>query len=210
MVRPEAPLSRDPVRPSSKRKLRQQQTRIALVDATRSLIRSGGSVTMPAIARRADVSDATAYRHFPDLLAVLKEGFIGVWPDVTQAMPDLVRCPDPVDRIGLVTAFLARNVLEIQGAVRAMIALTIARPDATAGARPAHRIELIEIALQPLAGLSPQRLGQLRYELSIAVSAEALFTLLDLHGLDPDAAVAVLVATAQTLVRAALAEARGP
>ena len=190
----------------SKRQLQQQQTRVALIAATRSLIRSGDTVTMPAIARNAGVSEATAYRHFPDLLAVLKEGFVGVWPDVTQALPELARCPDPVMRIGMVTAFLARNVLEIQGAVRTMIALTILHPKDTAGARPAHRIGLIETALQPLVGLSSQRLGQLRCALSIAVSAEALFTLLDLQQLDPDDAVASLVATAQTLVRAALAE----
>jgi AcrR family transcriptional regulator len=54
------------------------------------LIRSGEGVTMPGIARQAGVSDATAYRHFADLLAVLREGFVGVWPDVSEALPDLI------------------------------------------------------------------------------------------------------------------------
>jgi len=110
---------------------------------------------MPAIAREAGVSDATAYRHFPDLLAVLREGYVGVWPDVSDALPELMRCPDPVERIGMMTGFLSRNVLRIQGAVRAMIALTITRPEETVGARPAFRIGLIEKALEPLVGLPP-------------------------------------------------------
>jgi AcrR family transcriptional regulator len=161
---------------------------------------------MPAIAQQAGVSEATAYRHFPDLLAVLREGFVGVWPDVSEAMPDLVRSPDPVDRIGMVTGFLAHHVLRLQGAVRAMIALTITRPDETDGARPAHRIDLITMALEPLVGLPRDRLAQLWSDLSIVVSAESLFTLLDLRRLDPDVAVATLVRTAQTLVRAALVD----
>jgi AcrR family transcriptional regulator len=158
---------------------------------------------MPTIARQAGVSDATAYRHFPDLLAALREGFVGVWPEVSEAWPDLKRSPDPVDRIGIVTSFLAYNVLRIQGAVRAMIALTITRPDETVGARPAHRTDLIKMALEPLVGLSADRLAQLENDLSIVVSAESLFILLDLRRLEPDVAVANLVRTAQTLVRAA-------
>jgi AcrR family transcriptional regulator len=187
----------------SQREWQKQRTRTALVDAARSLIQSGSEVTMPVIARQAGVSDATAYRHFPDLLAVLREGFVGVWPDVSEALPDLARSPDPVERIGMVTDFLAHNVLRIQGAVRAMIAL-ITRPDETVGVRPAHRNDLIKTALEPLVRLPPDRLAQLWSDLSIVVSAESLFTLLDLRGLDPEVAAASLVRTAQTLVRAAL------
>jgi AcrR family transcriptional regulator len=161
---------------------------------------------MPAIAHLAQVSDATAYRHFPDLLAVLAEGFEGVWPDASEALPDLESCPDPVIRIGSVTEFLARNVLQLQGAVRTMIALTITRPEQTEGVRPAHRDHLIRVALDPISDLTSARRERLRQELSVVVSAEALFTLLDLRKLDPDEAVATLVETAQVLVLAALSD----
>jgi AcrR family transcriptional regulator len=161
---------------------------------------------MPAIAHLAQVSDATAYRHFPDLLAVLAEGFEGVWPDVSEALPDLESCPDPLARIGSVTEFLARNVLQLQGAVRTMIALTITRPEQTEGVRPAHRDHLIRVALEPVPDLTSARRERLHRELSVVVSAEALFTLLDLRQLEPDEAVAILVETAQVLVRAALSD----
>ncbi len=42
-----------------------ERTRRAIVDATRDLIRTGAEVTMPAVAKSALVSEATAYRYFP-------------------------------------------------------------------------------------------------------------------------------------------------
>jgi AcrR family transcriptional regulator len=186
----------------SQRHDQRERTRASLVESTRSLIRSGGDVTMPVIARTAGVSEATAYRYFPDLLSIMQEGFVGVWPDSDDMVPSVEICSDPIERIGIAADFLARNVLRIQGAVRTMIALTITRPDVTY-ARPAHRVGLIEAALEPLKGANSDRLDQLRNDLSIVVSAEALFTLLDLKKLAPDVAIATLTETARSLVRAA-------
>ena len=50
----------------------------------------------------------------------------------------------------------------------------------------------------------PAALAQLKRDLAIVVSAEALFSLLDLHGLDPEDAVTSIVHTATTLTSAAL------
>lgn len=183
--------------------MQREQTRAALVESARSLIRSGGEVTMPGIARAADVSEATAYRYFPDLLAIMQEGFVGIWPGVEEVQLGIGRCSDPVERVAMAADFLARNVLQIQGAVRAMIALTIARPDAV-GIRPGYRLGLIEAALAPLADQEGERLHQLRNDLAVVISAEALFTLLDLKRLPPDAAIASVTETARNLVRAAL------
>ena len=40
------------------------RTRMTIVEACREVIRSGGPVTMPAVARAALVSEPTAYRYF--------------------------------------------------------------------------------------------------------------------------------------------------
>ena len=69
--------------------------------------------------------------------------------------------------------------------------------------RPAHRVGLIDAALEPLTDVTPGRLNQLKNDLSIVVSAEALFTLLDLKGLAPEAAIESLTETAKNLVRVA-------
>src|SRR5262249_2934727 len=104
--------------------------------------------------------------------------------------------------------FLFRHVLAYQGAVRAMIAATITRPE-LAHARPGLRFGLIDHALAPLRGTlavtDPDRFSQLRLDLAAVVSAEALFTLTDLCGLTPERAVAGAPRPARTLPAAAAA-----
>ncbi len=88
-----------------------------------------------------------------------------------------------------------------------MIAATVTRPD-TAGARPGIRFGLIDHALLPLedtlGATDPAGLAQLKRDLALVVSAEALFTLTDLCRLDPDDAIASAVRTATTLTEAAV------
>ena len=90
---------------------------------------------MPVIAQAAGVFEATAYRYFPDLLSIIPVGVIGVWPASDDVLPGVDVCSDPVERVAIAAECLGRNVLQIQGAVRTMIALTIARPDG-AGSSP--------------------------------------------------------------------------
>jgi hypothetical protein len=109
-----------------------------------------------------------------------------------------------VERVAAATEHLLRTVLTYQGATRAMIAATITRP-ATASARPGLRFGLIDYALAPMDGSTdPAALAQLKNDLAVVVSAEALFSLTDLCRLDPEAAIASIMHTATTLTRAAL------
>ncbi len=98
-------------------------------------------------------------------------------------------------------------MLAYQGAVRAMIAATITHPQ-LAPIRPGLRFGLIDEALAPLEGTlvtaDPAGLAQLKRDLAAVVSAEALFVLTDLAGLDPEDAIASLVRTARTVTNAAL------
>jgi hypothetical protein len=115
-----------------------------------------------------------------------------------------------IGRIAAACELLLRGVLSYQGAVRAMIAAAITRPE-LAALRPGIRFGLIEEALAPLndTGMAadPQALAQLRPDLAVVVSAEALFVLTDLAGLAPDEAIASLVRTATAVTEAALARA---
>lgn len=185
-----------------------QRTRTAIVDATRELIKDGAAVTMPAVARAALVSEATAYRYFPDLTSLLREAEAGTWPPPAVALAPVEHSDDPVERIGYAAQYLLRGVLAHEGAVRAMISAAILRPE-SADMRPGHRFGLINYALAPLAATlgrrDPDALEQLKRELAIIVSAEALFTLTDLRGLAPDDAIASAVHAAQTITAAAVA-----
>jgi AcrR family transcriptional regulator len=176
------------------------RTRRAIVDACRELVRTGSDVTMPEVARRALVSEATAYRYFPDLTSLLAETIDGLWPSPAEALLPVASSDEPVERVRFACEFLLRGVLSYQGAVRAMISGTITRPG-LAPARPGIRFGLIDYALAPFGDGAD--LAQLRRDLAVTVSAEALFTLIDLCGLNPDEAIASAMQTAATLTAAA-------
>lgn len=184
-----------------------KRTRMAIVAACRDIIRAGSPVTMPEVARAALVSEATAYRYFPDLPALISQAFPGLWPSPAEALAPVADSADPVERIAFACEFLLRGVLAYQGAVRAMIAATITRPELAQG-RPGLRFGLIDQALDPvsgrLPGADPAGLAQLKDDLAAVVSAEALFVLTDLAGLTPDDAIASLVRTATIITQAAL------
>jgi hypothetical protein len=56
-----------------------------------------------------------------------------------------------------------------------------------------------------LGAAEPDALAQLKNDLAVVMSAEALFCLTDLCRMEPEAAIASIVHTATTLTRAALA-----
>jgi AcrR family transcriptional regulator len=184
------------------------RTRNAIVQAAVELSRTGREVTMPEVAQAALVSEATAYRYFPDLPSLLREAIGGQLPDTAEALAVVAGSDDPVVRIAAVTEFLLRHVLSRQGVIRALIAATIVRPGGPQ-VRPGLRFGLIDSALAPLdTTLTAQALTQLKRDLAVVVSAEALFSLTDLHSLEPEEAIGSIVHTAVTLTRAAVGDQR--
>jgi AcrR family transcriptional regulator len=175
------------------------RTRRAIVDACRELVRTGSDVTMPEVARRALVSEATAYRYFPDLTSLLAETIDDLWPSPAEALAPVASSADPVERVRFACEFLLRGVLSYQGAVRAMISGTITR-----AGLPGIRFGLVDHALAPFG--EGADLAQLKRDLAVTVSAEALFTLTDLCGLSPEEAIASAMRTAATLTAAAFAQ----
>jgi AcrR family transcriptional regulator len=184
-----------------------QRTRAAIVAAARDLISGSAEVTMPAVARAALVSEATAYRYFPDLVSLLREVIDGTWPSPAQALASVEHSTDAVERIAAGTERLLRHVQAYQGAVRAMIAASVVRPGA-AGVRPGYRFAIIDYALAPLESSlgrdDPESFRRLKQDLGIVVSAEALFTLTDLYELSPEEAIASAVRSARAITAAAI------
>jgi AcrR family transcriptional regulator len=194
---------------STGRANQKQRTRMAIMAAARELIGTGAEVSMPLIARAALVSEATAYRYFPDLASLIREALAEDWPSPAQALAPLADCADPVERVAFACEFLLRGVLARQGGVRAMMSATITRPD-SATTRPGIRFGLADYALLPLestlATTDPDALAQLKRDLAVVMSAEALFILTDLCGLAPEDAIQSAVRTATTLTRTRLAD----
>jgi AcrR family transcriptional regulator len=185
------------------------RTRRAIVEACRELIHGGELVTMPQVSKAAMVSEATAYRYFPDLAALISQTLAEDWPTPAEALEPVASSNDPVERVAFATRFLLEGVAEREAVVRAMIAATISRTDMAGRARPGIRFGLIDHALAPslqaLEAKSPQAVGQLKRDLAVVVSADALFCLTDLCGLSVRDAIDSAVETAKTLTAAAFA-----
>jgi AcrR family transcriptional regulator len=194
------------IRLATGRANQKERTRAAIVTAAREAIASGGEVAMPQVAAHALVSEATAYRYFPDLASLLREALAGIWGSPQDAMAPIAHSDDPVERVGFATEVLLREVLAYQGAVRAMISAAITKPGVVP--RPGRRFGLIDEALRPLeatmADRQPARFAQLKRGLAVVVSAETLFTLTDLCGLTPELAIASAIETARSLTAAAI------
>ena len=188
-----------------------RRTRAAIVAACQELITAGADINMPAVARAALVSEPTAYRYFPDLASLLDEALAGIEPDPAAALAAAADPGDPVERVAYAAELLAKLVIQRQGAIRALISISIARGTARQ-VRPGYRFALIDQALTPLtapnSGISKATLEQLRRALAVVISAEAVFTLTDLYGLDPGAAIASIVHTARLVTEATLAASR--
>ena len=189
------------------------RTRAAIVAAARDLARRGAEITMPAVARAALVSEATAYRYFPDLISLLREALEGAWPDPAEALAPVAQSAQPAVRVAFACEYPLRGVHAYQGAVRAMISHTITAP-AAARMRPGIRFGLIDYALAPFESqaapadgpaLPPEVMTSLKQDLAVVVSAEAFFVLTDLCGLAPDDAISSAARTAATLTSAAFA-----
>ena len=184
-----------------------RRTRTAIITACQELITTGADINMPAVARAALVSEPTAYRYFPDLASLLEEALAGIEPDPAAAFAAGGDPGDPVERVAYVAELLARLVIERQSAIRALISVSITHGTARA-VRPGYRFTVIDQALNPLAGPNPcidaATLEQLRRDLAVVISAEAVLTLTDLYGLGPDAAIASIVHTARLITEATL------
>ena len=85
------------------------RTRMAIVEACREVIRSGGPVTMPAVARAALVSEPTAYRYFPDLISLLNAALVGMWPSPAEALEPIAASADPVERVAFAAGYFLRR-----------------------------------------------------------------------------------------------------
>jgi AcrR family transcriptional regulator len=179
------------------------RTQRAIIEACVELIRQRQPITMPEVARTAMVSQATTYRYFPDLATLLAQALAEDWPSPTEALAPVETSNDPVERVAFATRFLLHGVAERQAVVRSMISATIAQPD-LGKARPGIRFGVIEWALAPFVeSANPDHLAQLRLDLAVVVSAEALFCLTDLCGLSIEDAIISAETTARTLTAAA-------
>lgn len=183
------------------------RTRAAMLAAARELLAEGVTPTVEQAAERASISRTTAYRYFPTQRALLIAGY----PELDAASLLEAEAPaDPAARLEIVTERIARQILEHEPELRAMLRLSLESPPPSQAALPLRQgraIGWIEDALSPLRGCLPApELHRLALAIRATLGVEALVWLTDIAGLSREQAADLMRSSARTLLRSALAD----
>jgi AcrR family transcriptional regulator len=192
---------------SAPRDRQTRRTRRALIEAADALFAEGRVPTVAAVAERADVARATAYRYFPSQEALLLEStFLGD-SDAMRAIPQLAETvADPAERLAQAVRTGAEWTLGREARLRAI--LRAALDPAAATGRPARRRAYIAALIEPLE-LPREIHDRLAGALTLLFGIDPIVSLGDNGDVPRDAIPEVLAWTARKLVEAALSEAEG-
>ncbi len=189
----------------SGRTSQKQRTHDALVAAARVLIARGGDApTVEEAAAEASVSRTTAYRYFPSQRALLVAAHPEV--DATTLLPDGIG-NDPVERLDAVVAAFTTMVAETEAQQRTMLRLSLdTGPDGPElPLRQGRAVGWFAEALEVLTDdLGRDGVRRLAVAIRSAVGIEARVWLIDVAGLGPEDATAVLRANARAILEQAL------
>ncbi|WP_084520020.1 TetR family transcriptional regulator [Nocardia mexicana] len=196
------------------RENQKQRTRRALIDAAIALAREGQSPTVAQVAAAAKVSLATAHRYFPNRQSLWADvAIMQTWAARDVSFEDLPA--DPEERVDIVVRALATAQLgdEVvwREVVRAASDRWFAQLDTPESeripTRGTNRLDMAALALEPLREqLGDNRFQRLVHAMTMVFGAEAMITMRDTAGLDPEPAIETMAWAARALVRAALAE----
>lgn len=170
-----------------------------LADAAEELLNDGERLSLSAVAARAGVSRATAYRYFPSVDALIVElslrgagGVLAVIDfDALAAMP----LPDAAEQL---VRHLAHWAFDNEPALRLVLHASLLPNAATV--RPAYRRSWIHDLLAPCQDrLSAIDYRRLSAALALLFGSEAVVCLRDSAGLDRDEAIETLAWAARRL-----------
>jgi AcrR family transcriptional regulator len=194
--------------PSKTRDRQTRRTRRALIDAADELFAEGRVPTVAAVAERADISRATAYRYFPSQEALLLETtFLGESGPM-RAIPELAgKINDPAERMAEAVRTGAEWTLGREAKLRMILRASLDPSGATT--RPARRRAFIAALLEPLADELPTTTYErLAGSLALLFGIDPVVSLADNSDVEREQIPEVLAWTARALVEAAVAEAK--
>lgn len=186
-----------------------------LTEAARAQLRENGPLTVTAVAARAGVSRATAYRHLVSNDAVL------VWatrptetdvllPPPTLEVDDADHVADLADRAEALIRATAAWAFAHERELRAVLATSLAADNQQRGVGRKKLMQRDRWIADLLTGLPPDTPAAIRAKLTAALTplfgSDAVLWSRDAAGLAVPDAEEVLVWMARTLVTAALAE----
>jgi AcrR family transcriptional regulator len=186
------------------RERQKSRTRRALIAAADELFAEGVVPTVAAVAERADVARATAYRYFPTHEALLVETtFLGD-SDALRDIPALAgTVDDPGERMAQAVKTGAEWTLEREARLRMILRASL--DPASGTTRPARRRGYIAALLEPL-DLPPETHDRLAAALTLLFGIDPIVALTDNSDVARAQIPDVLAWTARALVQAAMGD----
>jgi AcrR family transcriptional regulator len=180
------------------------RTREALLGAARQLMADSVTPTVEQAAAAASIGRATAYRYFPNQRTLLTAALPALSePSLLEGTPP----DDPRARLEIVVDAIARQTLQHETELRAMLRLSLEPDPAKRGELPfrtGRRITWIGEALEPLRARLPEpELNRLVRAIAAAVGIDSLVWLTDVAGLSRQQAVEEMRWSARALLQAA-------
>jgi AcrR family transcriptional regulator len=175
---------------TTRRQNQKRRTRKDLLEAASRLMKAGKKPSLEEIAEEALVSRATAYRHFPNMDALLLEASLDVAAPQADELFRARASADPVARLVRVDTALHDMILANEAPLRTMLAHSLQRAAAggagdTVPRRQNRRTPLIEAALEPAINeFEPDALDLLTKALALIVGTEAMVVFKDVLQLD--------------------------
>lgn len=193
---------------SFERQAQKSRTRNALLAAARRLLSDKAALTIPAVAKAAGISRATAYRYFSDPSVLAAEAGLDI---STRSYEDIVRhAPDPRERALAIALFFFDQAIDHEAEFRNFLSrwLDSWRMDGAVATRGGRRVAMFRKALED----ERDRIGDAAYErlvreLSVATGTEAMIALVDVAGADRDTARATIRHMVNALLNGTLGDA---
>ncbi len=179
------------------------RTRSALIAATRELLAEGVTPTVEQVADRAGVSRTTSYRYFPNQRTLL----LATYPELeASSLLDHHAPEDPLARIDLAVGQVTDQLLAHEPELRAQWRLALDPANShDLPLRTGRVIGWYEDALSPLRDrMSTAAVRRLALQVRATTGIEALAWLVDVGGLSRKDAIALMRASARTLVASAV------
>ncbi|MDZ4868317.1 MAG: helix-turn-helix domain-containing protein [Alphaproteobacteria bacterium] len=167
-----------------------RRTRKDLLHAAGRLMKQGTKPTLEEIADEADVSRATAYRHFANVDALVLEAELDVAVPTANDVFGGMQSDDPAARLERVDTALHQMIADNEVQLRLMLANSLQQraKGNSAGEMPVRqdrRTPLIEAALAPArARFKPADLEKLSAAMALIVGPEAMVVFRDVLRMD--------------------------
>lgn len=190
-----------------------ERTLRLLREAARELLRTGKPLTVPAVAKLAGVSRATAYRYFPTNDAVVLHATMSLSDDPLKdaewAPHASTSSGELTDRAADLVRATAAWAFEHENELRTMLRLSLTPERANLRPRrgPTNRGRWIDALLEDLPPeVSPTERRRLAVALTPLFGSDAIVWTTDVAELSREEAVDVLAWMAQALIAATLAD----